>query len=239
MAADGTCQPCHASCGTCEYANDINSCTSCKEDSTLAVSAGNKFCVCDFPKVRLESSYTCENECPSGTVLDNEYKLCIRDSTRGSDSQAEVDFYFKFETKLPIFNMAANGRETTADIYADSCSPPYALGKHRGSYFWGYGARVEIENFFPAHKYSEEFWMKLDKPGLISTHQAHLFAGWSSYKDPNPPCNCDSTYDYEAENVWRGAIILVVTECYTPEINIVKSANLDVFHTTSNVVKMH
>lgn len=97
LTNNGTCQPCHASCGTCSAAGDINACTGCKEDSTLAISGNDSFCVCDFPKVRVESSFTCENECPTGRDFDTQYKLCVNDSTRGSNSQTEVDVYFKFE----------------------------------------------------------------------------------------------------------------------------------------------
>jgi hypothetical protein len=85
-------------------------------------------CICDFPKVRVESSFTCENECPTGKILDQATVMCVQDPTRGASDEAETDIYFTLEGKLPIFNAVSPAREMVGDIYADSCNPPYALG---------------------------------------------------------------------------------------------------------------
>jgi len=69
----GQCKPCHPSCDTCSSAWSADSCTSCHEDSTKGTSG---HCLCDFPKVRLTSSWTCENYCPSGTVLNTSTRVC-------------------------------------------------------------------------------------------------------------------------------------------------------------------
>ena len=69
----GQCKACHPSCKTCDNSWAADSCTSCHEDSTLGTSG---HCLCDFPKVRLTSSWTCENYCPSGTVFNYSTRVC-------------------------------------------------------------------------------------------------------------------------------------------------------------------
>lgn len=76
LDGNGMCKACHPSCKTCSGSWAADKCTACHEDSTMGTSG---HCLCDFPKVRLESSCTCENFCPSGTVFTPATRSCHDD----------------------------------------------------------------------------------------------------------------------------------------------------------------
>ena len=65
---------------------DAGHCTSCFPDSTLMENPDTEdgfFCVCDFPKVRLQSSFTCENKCSTGNDYDSVKRECSQDTLKG------------------------------------------------------------------------------------------------------------------------------------------------------------
>jgi len=97
---DGYCEACDPSCATCNNALDASSCTSCHEDSTMGTSG---HCLCDFPKVRVWSSKTCENYCPSGTFFNTSTRVCIDGAWDGVFT-LPTQISFNLNNKLPAFN---------------------------------------------------------------------------------------------------------------------------------------
>jgi hypothetical protein len=128
---NGECKRCHPACKTCSSAWDRDTCTTCHEDSTLT-SGGQ--CQCDFPKVRRNDSWTCENNCSTGEVFNTSTRECETDTTRNLAN--ELDVYLVFDHELPVFNQVSRpGRESVSDVRADEDGAPIALGKNRGAYF--------------------------------------------------------------------------------------------------------
>jgi len=142
----GGCGACDPACATCTDAWDASTCTSCKEDSTLGTSG---HCLCDFPKVRVWSSKTCENYCPSGTLFKASTRECIDDPRAWEDRLGvPTQISFNLDNKLPVFNaVSTDTYETLNSFYAESCNPPLALGVARGSYFNGLDAWVNFYHF--------------------------------------------------------------------------------------------
>jgi hypothetical protein len=131
-----------------------------------------------------------------------------------------------------VFNTEShNDLEQIDSVYADSCHPPKALGKNRGSYFSGENESLEIHNFELAARHSVDTWVKLEKGGgTLSLFETKFFAGWSRY---SPPCNCtDSEYTDEfrhggnGHNIFDGFLELWVTDCYTPVVEFRERHNM-------------
>ena len=214
LDGNGQCKACHPACATCSNAWEADSCLSCAADSTMGTSG---HCLCDFPKVRVVSSQTCENYCPSGTVLDVVTRTCQDDPALADASLVTTQVYFHMENKLPLFNEipTSSTYETVNSVYAESCNPPLALGNNRGSYFNGQDAQVNLYNFQASQSHSIELWAKTELGGAsLAVTDAHFFSGWEHY---DPPCDCQP---HNEPGTFCGRLDFWISDCFTPVLTV-------------------
>lgn len=176
---------------------------------------GNSFCQCDFPKVRNSNSKTCENECPTGHVMNPKTRICE------GLYYSHYDVQIYFETKLPVFNTAANPDLHYIDsVHADSCSPPKALGEYRGSYFSGKGHSefIAINEMTLNNEHTVFMWVKSERgDGTLAFFKVDTFGGWKTYENEE----CDMTWDFAAENVHENAELdFWITSCNTVVLDL-------------------
>ena len=209
----GWCHPCHPSCKTCSRFLDADACTSCHDDSTLSTSG---HCLCDFPKVRLASSQTCENYCPSGTTFNPTIRTCEDGTVHGGDF-LEPQIYFTLETKTPIFNsLSSDNYETVNSFYVDGCNPPVALGSGRGSYFNGLDSSLNFYNFQANATHAIELWTKVEVGGgSLAVMDAYFFYGMEFAF--SPPDNC---LPYDEPQNFLGKLDFWISDCYTPVLTV-------------------
>ena len=214
----GECKPCNASCKTCTKPNDWTACDSCHEDSTLKVVSidgdDGKICQCDFPKVRQDNSWTCENQCPTGTRFHSSTRLCD-DQNITDDNQMYADLYFKFETPLPVFNLILDAGqddyalETWKNAYAESCNPPTSAGarQNHGTWFNGETSYIEIFNFEMYNNFNFNMWFKTYKlDATLVSLGAEFFSGWGAYE----PDTCNPDWEI---HLHKGAVEFWINSC--------------------------
>lgn len=207
----GKCIPCHPSCLTCSVGMNASKCTMCFLDSSLLVNtepSGGFFCTCDFPKVRLVSSLTCENACPSGNGFNDSKRECAHDAT-----EDEV-VYIELSTPVPIYNTAAGNQ----NIVVDSCFPPTAfsptvvdsLTHHRGSYFDGIRDFLELRHFVLDNTFTLAIWARpYSGDSSLSYFETEQFNGWEHLNHSNE-CKGDQIIEH-----WDSYFDFWLAPCYS------------------------
>ena len=87
----------------------------------------------------------------------------------------------------PIFNTASpNSDRIIQDIFADSCSPPLALGDNRGAYFNRLDQYLQIHNLILHQIHSVEMWTNIEEGDVtLFSAMTRSWPGWDSYE---PSC---------------------------------------------------
>ena len=211
------CVPCHPSCLSCNIGMGpgIGECTSCFPNSTLMVNPDSDagfYCVCDFPKVRLQSSFTCENTCSSGNAYDPYTRYCSPDETGGAVVHLELN------QPLPIYNSAPTAVQyNTEDTTATSCFPPTAFSPteihgettYRGSYFDGIRDFIELKHFDVSNTFLIELWARPYSGDVSLTYvELYLFMGWETTNFDG----CDGT---DLINHWQSYFDFWLAPCYS------------------------